>query len=317
MEQTKCAEVYRDADGNFNYVCTCCAFEFLSAAELEEHIVMHVSMGNDFIKEEDDELIDDLHTIDEKNIRIEIEPVLVDGNDRIIDANTDEDDEITYEDAEFIIDTMPSVQDILNELSDSMQTVFRCNCCDKIYACRGLRQQHIHKYSDESKSCKQCPAYYEKESELNAHKKVHNLANTLECPHCAEIFASVNKFKRHLTSSQRELGISSAKRSRKINQAKPKIEDDEEDEEVDIDDERMAEEDIEIEEGGSKKRQKFVCKLCQKEYSYLHYLKKHMKRHSENTLNHSCDVCGREFKLRQNLTAHIRTHTGEKPFKCR
>lgn len=312
MEQTKCAEVYRDADGNFNYVCTCCSFEFPSATELEDHIVMpEHALNDDFIKEEDDELIDDLQLIEEKNIRIEIEPVL-DGNERL---NTDEDDEITYEDAEFIIDTMPTVQDILSELSES-ETVFRCDCCDKIYACRGLRQQHIHNYSDESRSCAQCPAYYEKESELNAHKKVHNLANTLECPHCAEVFASVNKFKRHLTSSQRELGISTSKRPRKMTHAKTKIvEEDENEDIVDMDEEAMVDEEVEVEESGDKKRHKFVCKLCRKEYSYLHYLKKHMKRHSENTLHHSCDVCGREFKLRQNLTAHIRTHTGEWPRK--
>lgn len=26
---------------------------------------------------------------------------------------------------------------------------------------------------------------------------------------------------------------------------------------------------------------------------------------------HKCDVCGKEFKLRQNLNNHIRTHTGQ------
>jgi KRAB and SCAN domain-containing zinc finger protein len=29
-----------------------------------------------------------------------------------------------------------------------------------------------------------------------------------------------------------------------------------------------------------------------------------------------CDVCGKGFSYNSNLQKHIRTHTGDKPYKC-
>ena len=85
------------------------------------------------------------------------------------------------------------------------------------------------------------------------------------------------------------------------------------------------------------------CKLCQKEFDSVVYLKHHMRRHSQDR-PHVCEICGSSFKSsdnlnrhrhkhsdvkpliceycgkgftdRYNLKGHIRTHTGEKPFKC-
>lgn len=337
MEQSKCGEVYRDLDGNFSYVCNCCSFDFVSASDFEQHIIHTPTLKDESMDNEEGA---------EQNYSIQIEPVLIhseigddgaedeqdrdisdiDGDGVVIDDGNYDDEmeeEIEFKDAEFIIESESiSQDDIFINISD--ESMFKCDCCDKTYACRGLKQQHLLKkenYIDENKTCKLCPAYYEKESEFNAHQKIHDLANTMNCPHCSEIFASVNKLKRHLTSSKNETGLLASKRTRKtpVKKSHDSEADDiefEYEQKLSVTAAEAGGDDYEV-EGSDKKRQKFICKICNKEYSYMHYLKKHLKRHSDNTLNHACEICGHEFKLRQNLTAHMRTHTGEKPFKCR
>lgn len=314
MDQMKCGVVFRDGDGNFNYTCLCCEFEFMSAIDFEEHVNAHLPQLLEIIPESEPMPYiypTSIKTEDFSKFTIAVanepdeppepgetdEPDIDDEMDDVNNEIDGGDDDGAFEGFEFPepdeIDLAATVNDILDEYGEDRQT-FPCDCCDANYDCMGLKQQHLHKYVDLTKSCGECPAYYEKEFELNAHKKLHNLANTMMCPFCFEIFTSVTKMKRHLNYTSSSSNSSTRKPSpkkRKLN-------------------ELSVRNTMTVEKGG--KRDKYVCDICSKEYAYLHYLKEHLKRHSENTLLHTCQVCGHEFKLRQNLTAHMRTHTGEK-----
>ena len=58
-----------------------------------------------------------------------------------------------------------------------------------------------------------------------------------------------------------------------------------------------------------------TCLICEKEFPFKSYLKRHLRVHSENK-PFNCDHCGQKFSRKDTLTRHIRIHTGEKPFKC-
>ena len=75
----------------------------------------------------------------------------------------------------------------------------------------------------------------------------------------------------------------------------------------------------------------FECELCKKQFTKIEILKRHIKTHLKDKVNHSerssmilfvgtqefkCTYCTKTFDRRDVLNDHVRNHTGEKPFQC-
>lgn len=56
------------------------------------------------------------------------------------------------------------------------------------------------------------------------------------------------------------------------------------------------------------------CEFCDKSYSQRHHLMNHMRSHTGEK-QFRCDVCGRLFSRQSSLTRHVHNH-GVKPFVC-
>ena len=59
-----------------------------------------------------------------------------------------------------------------------------------------------------------------------------------------------------------------------------------------------------------------LCSECGNAFSSVSSLIDHRKRSHLKLREHKCHECVKEFFTKTELAAHVRTHTGDKPFQC-
>ena len=64
-------------------------------------------------------------------------------------------------------------------------------------------------------------------------------------------------------------------------------------------------------------KRKYKCSDCDKHYSTNGALQEHIKSIHLKTFMFTCEICGFKSNAKLRMENHLRTHTGEQPFKCK
>ncbi|XP_019544498.3 zinc finger protein 260 [Aedes albopictus] len=170
-------------------------------------------------------------------------------------------------------------------------------------------------YQIPNHKCYFCKTTFQTELDFTEHLHVHFGEVPLVCDKCDNIvIKSVRQASKHLALHDEEerphkcricelrffTRENSLTHERKIHRMKVKIK-----------------ENIDGYADRQKLRKTFRCKICGQTAANRQYLKEHEVTHEPPVLPiHTCQVCGKQFTARKNLTRHLMIHTGELPYKC-
>ncbi|XP_045541335.1 gastrula zinc finger protein XlCGF7.1 [Papilio machaon] len=183
-----------------------------------------------------------------------------------------------------------------------------CKICGGTFANQNVLTKHIFKMhgSPEPVSCKTCDKKFKTDIQLKRHEYLHETAEPSAdkfCDTCKTYFRSRRLLKLHLKNHSKHLkdadkrftcfecGIKYTEKARLKDH---------------VDWEHL-------------KLRNYVCTLCSKEFETKRCMTRHvMYVHDKikRPKNKICDLCGTGFSNLRLLQSHIRTHTGERPFKC-
>lgn len=191
------------------------------------------------------------------------------------------------------------------EPSDSAHTTgdFKCDICDKLFIQQNSLDRHVsieHPDGD-NYVCYDCKKGFKAKEQLIEHTRVH-LLKSVKCDDCGREFSRKYHLDRHIGQTGcmgvpkqvYECWVCSKSFTRKDNLA----------------------EHLKAHAGiMNRKKKKFTCDFCMKEFNGLALLNIHVRTHTGER-PYACDICEKRFPSSGAMKKHRRMHTGEKPYKC-
>ncbi|KAL3279340.1 hypothetical protein HHI36_016847 [Cryptolaemus montrouzieri] len=179
---------------------------------------------------------------------------------------------------------------------------YECEICRKVFKWSKKYYEHLTSHDadhEEKLMCPECGLLVGDLTALQihrgkAHAQVLSMNEEWQCHYCMKVFNFIAEYKKHLKEIHAEKDFHCIICGK------------------DCEDKRTLyyHEQLHLEEFG------IECSYCHKKLLTEEKLVLHQRIHKYVKKKHVCNICGKGFKQLDKLEAHVRVHTGEKPFTC-
>ncbi|KAG7488863.1 hypothetical protein MATL_G00039030 [Megalops atlanticus] len=172
---------------------------------------------------------------------------------------------------------------------------YKCVQCGKYYNWETNLKRHQRIHSGENPwKCNQCGKYFDRESYLKRHQSIHLADQTYKCIQCGKNYKSLSHLKGHCSVHSDDNPHKCVQCGKGFNDA------------------YSLKLHLRIHTG----EKPYKCTQCEKCFSQTSHLYDHHQRIHSVVRPYDCTHCGKRFSLLSYLNRHQRIHSVEKPYDC-